>query len=116
MAKDKNIVMLCGLIGDDYKYGKTKDGKEYATFSLLVNDFNKELADSTERTNSQQMLRITCFDPKLVEYLRKVQAHRGMRANVFGRLTTFKNEYKGNTFIQMSVAVRDIEIIKTNSN
>ena len=30
MAKDKNIVVLEGLVGDDFKYGKTSEGKEYA--------------------------------------------------------------------------------------
>lgn len=115
MAKDKNIVILGGLIGDDYKYGKTEEGKEYATFSLLVNNFSKDFADATERTHSQQMLRITCFDKQQIEYLQKVGARRGVRVEILGRLTTFKKEYKGNPFIQMSVTVRDIEIVKTSN-
>lgn len=105
--------MLEGQIGDDYKYGKTQDGKEFATFSLCINSFMREYADETERTHSQTYIRIFVFDKKQVEYLRKVKAHRGQRASVFGRLTSVKNEYKGNTFITNNVACRDITIIKT---
>lgn len=109
---DKNIVMLEGVIGDDYKYGKTQDGKEYATFSLCINSYMKDFADSTERTHSQTYIRIFVFDKKQVAYLQKVKARRGQRASVFGRLTSVKNEYKGNTFITNNVTCRDVTIIK----
>lgn len=104
--------MLEGIIGDDYKYGKTHDGKDYATFSLCINSYMKEFADSTERQHSQTYIRIFVFDKKQVAYLRKVNAKRGQRASVFGRLTSVKNEYKGNTFITNNVACRDVTIIK----
>lgn len=113
MSKDKNIVLLSGIIGDDYKYGKTQEGREFATFSLCINSFFKEMADSTERTRSQAFIRIFIYDKKQIEYLHRVNAHRGQRASVFGRLVSFKNEYKGNTFITNNVTCRDIEIIKT---
>lgn len=113
MAKDKNIVVLEGLVGNDFKYGKTSEGKEYATFSLCINSFMKELSDSTERTHMQAFIRIFVYDPKQVEYLHKVNAHRGQRASVFGRLTSHKNEFRGNTFMTVNVACRDIAIIKT---
>jgi single-stranded DNA-binding protein len=83
---DKNIVFLEGVLGDDFKYGRTEDGKEYATFSLCVNSFIKEISDQTERTHSQNYIRTTVFDKKQVEYLRKVNAHRGQRATIFGRI------------------------------
>ena len=110
---DKNIVLLEGIIGDDFKFGKTQDAKEYATFSLSINAFSKEMSDSTERTHSQTYIRIFAYDKKQVEYLRKVNAHRGQRATIFGRLVSFKNEYKGNTFMTNNVVCRDIEIVKT---
>lgn len=112
---DKNIVWLEGLLGDDFKYGRTEDGKEYATFSLCVNSFIKEISDKTERTHSQNFIRTTVFDKKLIAYLRKVDAHRGMRVSVFGRLSSFKTEYRGIDFIQLSIVVRDIAVIQTKS-
>lgn len=110
---DKNIVMLEGIIGDDAKFGKTQEGKEYFTFSLCINSFMKEIADSTERTHSQAYIRIFCYDKKQLEYLRKVNAHRGQRASVFGRLSSYKTEYKGNAYITCNVICRDIMIIQT---
>lgn len=112
---DKNIVFLEGVLGDDFKYGRTEDGKEYATFSLCVNSFIKEISDQTERTHSQNYIRTTVFDKKQVEYLRKVNAHRGQRATIFGRISSFKTEYKGIEYIQLSIIVRDIGIIQTKA-
>ena len=112
---DKNIVFLEGVLGDDFKYGRTEDGKEYATFSLCVNSFIKEISDQTERTHSQNYIRTTVFDKKQVEYLRKVNAHRGQRATIFGRISSFKTEYKGIEYIQLSIIVRDIGIIQTKT-
>lgn len=112
---DKNIVWLDGLVGDDAKFGRTEDGKEYFTFSLCVNSFIKEISDMTERTHSQNYIRTTVFDKKLIAYLRKVDIHRGMRISVFGRISSFKTEYKGIDFIQLSIVVRDIEVIQTKS-
>lgn len=112
---DKNIVFLEGVIGDDFKYGKSENGKDFATFSLSVNSFVKEISDQTERTHSQNYIRTTVFDKKQLEYLRKVNAHRGQRASIFGRISSFKTEYKGIEFIQLSIIVRDIGIIQTKA-
>jgi len=112
---DKNIVWLEGLIGDDAKFGRTEEGKEYFTFSLCVDSFIKEMSDMTERTHSQNFIRTTVFDKRALAYLRKVDAHRGMRVTVFGRISSFKTEYKGVEFIQLSIIVRDIGVIQTKS-
>ena len=112
---DKNIVFLEGVIGDDFKYGRSENGKDFATFSLAVNSFIKEISDQTERTHSQNYIRTTVFDKKQLEYLRKVNAHRGQRASIFGRISSFKTEYKGIEFIQLSIIVRDIGIIQTKA-
>lgn len=105
--------MLEGLAGDDAKFGKTKDGKEFFTFSLCINSYIKEMADATERTHSQTYIRIFCYDKKQLAYLRKVNVKRGNRISVFGRLSSVKNEYRGITFITNNVVCRDIVVIKT---
>lgn len=116
MAKlDKNIVLLEGLIGDDFKFGRTSDAKEMATFSLAINSYLKELADDTERTRAQTYVRIFVYDKKLLDYLRRIDVHRGMRASILGRLSSHKSEYKGIEYIQLTVIVRDIGIIQTKS-
>ena len=112
---DKNIVFLEGILGDDFKFGRSQEGKEYATFSLCVNSFIKDISDQTERTHSQNYIRTSVFDKKQLAYLHKVDAHRGQRVSVFGRISSFKTEYKGIEFIQLSIVVRDIAIIQTKS-
>ena len=110
---DKNIVLLEGVIGDGAKFGKTTDGKEYYTFALCVNSFAKDMADSTERTHSQVYIRTFVYAKRQLEYLHKVNVHRGQRVSIFGRLSSFRNEYKGNSYITFSVVCRDINVIKT---
>lgn len=110
---DKNIVHLEGIIGDDYKVGKTNEGKEFCTFSLCINSYSKQFSDSTERNHSVTYIRVMVFDKKKVEYLINVDAKRGQRAIVFGRLASHRSEYKGIDFIQNNVVVRDISIVKT---
>lgn len=111
--KDRNLVILEGIVGDDYKVAKTQECKEYVTFSLCINAYDKEYADSTERSHSQTYVRCNVFDKKMVEYLKNVKAHRGQRASVFGRISSYKSEIKGVDFFTNTVTIRDISIIKT---
>lgn len=113
MPKDKNIVMLEGIVGTDAKFGKTQDGKEYFTFSLCINSYDKELADSTERTHSQTYCRIFIYDKKQLEYAKRVNIHGNSRVYVYGRLSSFKTERKGIEFMAMNVICRDIGLIRT---
>ena len=113
MPKDKNQVLLEGLVGTDAKFGKTQDGKEYFTFSLCINSHDKELGDSTERTHSQTYVRIFLYDAKQIDYVKRVNIRGNNRVYVYGRLSSFKNEYRGNTFMTLNVICRDIGLIKT---
>lgn len=110
---DKNIVHLEGVIGDDFKFGKTEDAKDFCTFSLCISSYSKQYADESERNHQTTYIRIMVFDKKRVEYLKNVEAKRGQRATIFGRISSHKSEYKGIEFIQNNVVVRDISIIKT---
>lgn len=109
---DKNLVFLEGII-EGFKYDKAEGGREYATFSLSINAVFREMADDFERTKSQQWIRIFCYNKKIIEHLKRINAHNGQRASVFGRLSSFKNEYKGITFMTNCVMCRDIDIITT---
>lgn len=112
---DKNIVLLSGISGDDVKFAKASNGKDYCTFLLLITTFEKELGDVDEHSRSMNMIRILVFNnskTKLVDYLKKIGFRRGMRVTVFGRLQSYKTEIKGNSVIQNNVFVRDIEVIQ----
>lgn len=110
--KHKNIVMLEGRIHDDYKYKRTKEGREYATFTLLIRSFDKDFRDNTE-TKVDVKIRIMVFDHQLVQYLRKVNAHNGCMVSVFGRINSYRAERHGEYFTMNDVVVRDIHIMKT---
>jgi len=112
---DKNIVLLEGILGDDYKYGRTTDGKEFATFSLHLNAFRRDMSDNTERTHGQTFIRVFVYDKGQVEYLHRVNAHRGQRASLYGRISSHMNEYKGHSYLVNAVVCRDISIIKTRT-
>ena len=111
--KDNNIVLLEGRIGEDYKYGKTQDGKEFATFSLVIAATNHEYKDQDELNRPTTYVRVFAFDKRQIEYLRKVKARSGYRASVFGRLNSSHTEHKGISIMSNNVVVRDIHIIKT---
>ena len=113
---DKNIVLLEGIIGDDFKFAKTVDGNDYSTFTICMNNVTRatrELMSDNDRTFSQSMIRIFVYDKKLVEYLRNVEAHIGCRASIFGKLSSTKNEYKGITYMSNYVVCKDVTIVKT---
>lgn len=107
--KDINQVFLQGRIGEDYKYLKTQDGKEYATFTLLVEGYYRS-------TPSMTMIRIMVFDAPLVNYLKSIKAHQGNRCCIVGMVTSYSKEIKGQNIIQNNIYVRDITIMKTQPN
>ena len=112
--RDKNIVMLEGCIGEDFKYGKSQNGKDFATFSLCIMASNHEYKDENEMNKPMTFVRVFVFDKRQMEYLRKVHVKSGYRASIFGRLNSSHTEHKGISIMSNNVIVRDIHIIKTS--
>lgn len=112
--KDKNFVFLEGRISNDYRYMKTRDGREFATFTLMVNSYDKQTKDKTE-TKVYVFIRIMVFDKYQVEYLKRVKPHNGNRVSILGRVNSHLNEYKGVEFFQNDIVVRDIHIVQTKT-
>ena len=110
--RHKNILVLEGRVGNDFRYSRTIEGRVYASFTLQVKSFDKELKDSTENKEHIR-IRIEVFDHKLVKYLQAVNCHNGCLVNILGRLNAYKAEKNGVTFYQNDVVVRDINVIKT---
>lgn len=114
--KDKNIVLLEGVVGNDVKRGVASNGKKYITFSLCINTYFKPLHDSTESEHPISYIRVFIYDQKQVEYLNRVKIKQGNRASIFGRLNSTRNEIKGKEIIQINVIVRDISITKVKAD
>lgn len=108
---DLNIVFLQGKIGNDLQYKKTSEGSQFATFSVVVNSFSKDMKDSTEK-RSETYIRVMCFDKHIVEYLQRVNAKQGNKVSILARLNSHKSEYKGISFIQNDVIARDVVVVK----
>lgn len=108
---DLNIVFLQGKIGNDLQYKKTSEGAQFATFSVVVNSFAKEIKDSTER-RTETYIRVMCFDKYIVDYLQRVNAKQGNKVSILARLNSHKSEYKGISFIQNDVIARDVVVVK----
>lgn len=111
---DKNFVMLEGQVGDDLSYGRTQDGKDYGTFSLLLNGYSREYHDSSERQHGFTIVRVMVFDVRLVERMRSLKVRSGTRVGVFARLNSHRTEYRGISYIQNDVVVRDLYVVKVS--
>ena len=110
--KFKNVVFLEGRISDDYKQMRTKEGRIFITFTLIVRSFDKDLSDNTER-KIDIYIRIMVFDNKLIKYLERVGAKNGNWVSIMGRVNTYQREIDDKYYSFLDVVVRDINVLKT---
>lgn len=107
---DKNIVILQGRIGSVLKEGKTQNGGSFMYFGLDIE--SKANANSTEN-NYRQTLKIMCFKPKVVEYLKKIKAHTGTPCIVFGFMSSFYDEVHGKSVLVNALNANEVLCIQT---
>ena len=110
----QNQVFLKGVVGDDIIFKRARTGKDYCSFSLIVNHDNKYLSE--DETNSVEYIRIMIFNnkrKKLVDKLKEMGLRRGNYVSIIGRLQTARTEYRGISLIQLTVQVNDLSIIQT---
>lgn len=107
---DKNIVILQGRIGTVLKESKTKNGNTFMYFGLDVEA--RSNAYSTEN-NQSQTLKVMLFKPKVIEYLRKVKAHTGTPCIVFGFMSEFMSEVKGQQLLTNALNAHEVLCIQT---
>lgn len=110
----QNEVFLRGIVADNVMYNKASNGRDYCTFSLIVNHDKTELSEG--ETNSKEFIRIFVFNgkkKKMVDYLKNMGFRRGLYVGIYGLLRTTSTEHKGIPIVQISVGVRDIFIIQT---
>lgn len=114
--KDKNIVMLEGLVGNDLKRGTASNGKKFITFSLCINSYMREIHDSTESEHPMAYLRVFIYDQRMLRYLNDTNIKHNDRVSIFGRLHSKLREVGKERIVQMNIVVRDISLIKKNAN
>ena len=107
---DKNQLTLVGRIGGRIVERKAQNGSSYMFFPIELE--NKAAADSTEN-NYHACVHVMLFKPKVIEYMKKVQAKTGNRVVVFGFVSAFKAEHKGEEIMSNGVNATEVYIIKT---
>ena len=107
---DRNDCRLVGKIGSVLKEGKTQNGQTYIWFALNIEA--RSNANSTEN-NYRQSIHVMCFKKNVVDYLKRVKAHQGNTAIVFGFISSFPDEIKGKAVTVNAINANDIYIAKT---
>lgn len=114
--KDKNFVILEGIVGNDVQKGTSVNGNNFITFSLCIDTYYKPLHDSTESDHRMVYIRVFFFDQRLITYLNKCKVRKGLRVSVFGRLNSTATDIKGKQIVQVNVVARDVSVFKTKDD
>lgn len=113
MAKFENRFYLAGVIKSKIKVSTTVNGDKYLWFALAVE--NKLGVKSTDN-NYHQDIGIMIFDKKVIEYTEKVGMKRNDFVVVFGFLSAFKHEVKGEEFTGHGVNATQVFVVKTKED
>lgn len=113
--KDVNMVFLNGCIKGKPIFGKSTNGKNYASINvMMVNTFDSWAgSDENERQWTTQYARVMSFDKKIIEYLTAVGIKDADRVEVKGWLSSRIDNIRGRTVINTCIVARDIMVIKT---
>lgn len=107
---DRNELILVGRVGAAMKKSKTVSGGSYLWMPIEIE--NTQGATSTDN-NFHQGINVMCFKPRVIEYLEKVGCRVGSRVIIFGFVSSFKQEVKGQTIVSNAVNANEIYVIKT---
>ena len=109
-----NEVHLKGRIADGLKFAKSKRGKEYATFSLVIEPSAKRKEAGSE---SLTYVRVMVFDEDEVLYMHRRGAHTGMIAELYCYITSRKASVtKDKSIISNQVIVRKMILGEDEKN
>lgn len=110
---DRNNLTLVGKVGNKIKRAKNVNGGEYAWFPLYIE--NTSGATSVE-ANFHQGINVMVFKPNVLKYLDKVKLKQGNNVVIFGFISSFKQEVKGQTIVCNGVNANEVYVIKTRSD
>lgn len=107
---DRNDCRFVGRVGDRMKKGTTVNGEPYMYFEMEIESrFN---ATSTDN-NYHQSIPIMVFKKAVINYLEKLNIHRGMPVVVFGFVSTYTDELKGITLKSNGINASEVYVIRT---
>lgn len=112
---DINRVELKGRIANDISYRKTKNGNEWATFSVVTNEYNSK-AEIDKDKSIPTWTDVAVFNPTIVEKLKSKKARSGNCVWLVGKLYSSKKEKNGYKFTYTNVIVSEFELVKTKND
>lgn len=107
---DKNSCTFIGRIGSPIKTSVTQNGDPYCWFLLEIE--SRVTQNSTEN-NRYQKINIMCFRSKVIKYLQRLNAREGNYVIVFGFVSSFPTEVKGQRLIANGINANEVYLIKT---
>ena len=112
---DINRIELKGKISSDITYRKTKNDKLWASFTVVMREIVPQAGVDKDKSVGT-WTSIAVFNESLVEYIKKMGAHKGTPVWLVGKLFAKRYEkgnYKG---IYTSVIPEELVIIKTKAD
>lgn len=107
---DRNQLTLVGRINGRIVEKRAQNGSRFLFFPVAIdNRFNGTTTDG----NYSQDIHVMVFVSRVLDYMKKVGAKEGNRVVIFGFVSAFKTERKGETIISNAVNATDVFIIKT---
>lgn len=111
---DINRVELKGRICTDVTYRKKENGDEWASFSVVTNEYNP--ASKIDKDKSiPTYTSIAIFNPMLVKRIKLIGARHGALVWVVGKLHAKNVEKKGYSCTYTSVVAYEVEILRSAS-
>lgn len=107
---DRNDCRLVGRVGGRIKIDKTQNGGDYVWFPLEIEA--KSNSYSTDN-NYHQTIHIMCFKKIIIDYLRRVRIKQGNTVIIFGFVSSFQTEVKGESMYVNAVNANEIYVVKT---
>lgn len=110
---DRNNLTLVGRIGNTIKRGKNVSGGEYVWFPLYIEN---TLGATSVEANYHQGINVMVFKQNVIKYLDKVKAHQGNTVIIFGFVSSFSQEIKGQKIVCNGVNANEVYVVKTRSD
>lgn len=109
---DINRVELKGRMGSDITYRKTKNNDEWASFTVVCNEYNKTASIEKDKSTAT-WISVAVFNPLLVNKTKNLGLRQGQTVWLIGKIYVNKVEYGGHMHPYVSIVATELEVCKT---
>lgn len=112
MAFFENRFYMAGRVNSNIKKAKTVNGEPYVWFALSIEN---RLAQNSTENNQFQDIGIMVFNKKLIDYIERVKLKRNDLCVVFGFVSAFRHEVKGQEITGHGINATQVFAVKTKA-